>query len=155
IERASVRGTYRGIDIASMPPPSSGGVHLVQILNILEGFPLREHGAGSAATLHLMIEAMKPAYADRAEYLGDPAFVQVPIAGLTSKKYAATLRAAIDPERARPSDSIRPGNPPHEGDQTTHFSVVDAQGNAVANTYTINFYYGLGLVADGTGILLN
>jgi len=155
IERAPVRGSYRGYDIASMPPPSSGGVHLIEMLNILEGFPLREHGAGAAATLHLMIEAMKPAYADRSEYLGDPAFVQVPIAGLTSKQYAATLRPAIDPERARPADSIRPGNPPHEGDQTTHFSVVDTEGNAVANTYTINFYYGLGLVADGTGILLN
>ena len=155
IERAPVRGSYRGYDIASMPPPSSGGVHLIQILNILEGSPLRELGAGAAATLHLMIEAMKPAYADRSEYLGDPAFVQVPVAGLTSKKYAATLRQAIDPEHARPSETIRPGNPPHEGDQTTHFSVVDAAGNAVANTYTLNFYYGLGLVADGTGILLN
>jgi gamma-glutamyltranspeptidase / glutathione hydrolase len=155
IERPVVRGSYRGYAIASMPPPSSGGVHLVEILNILEGFPLRELGAGAAATLHLMIEAMKPAYADRAEYLGDPAFVQVPVAGLTAKSYAATLRQAIDPERARPSASIRAGNPPREGDQTTHFSVVDADGNAVANTYTINFYYGLGLVAEGTGILLN
>ena len=155
IERPVVRGSYRGYAIASMPPPSSGGVHLIQILNILEGFPLRELGAGAAATLHLMIEAMKPAYADRAEYLGDPAFVQVPVAGLTAKSYAATLRQAIDPERARASASIRAGNPPHEGDQTTHFSVVDADGNAVANTTTINFYYGLGLVAEGTGILLN
>lgn len=155
IERAPVRGSYRGYDIASMPPPSSGGVHLIQILNILEGSPLREPGAGAAATLHLMIEAIKPAYADRSEYLGDPAFVQVPIAGLTSKKYAATLRQTIDPERARPAETIRPGTPPHEGDQTTHFSIVDAEGNAVANTYTINFYYGLGLVAEGTGILLN
>jgi gamma-glutamyltranspeptidase / glutathione hydrolase len=155
VERPVVRGNYRGYDIASMPPPSSGGVHLIEILNILEGFPLRELGAASAATLHRMIEAMKPAYADRAVFLGDPAFVQVPVAGLTSKAYAAALRAAIDREHARPSDSIRAGNPPREGDQTTHFSVVDAQGNAVANTYTLNFYYGLGLVADGTGILLN
>ena len=151
-----MRGTYRGYDIASMPPPSSGGVHLMQILNILEGFPLRESGAGSAATYHLMIEAMKPAYADRAEFLGDPAFVKVPVAGLTSKRYAAEQRKAIDPERARPAQSIRAGNPAaHEGDNTTHYSVVDAQGNAVANTYTLNFSYGLGLVADGTGILLN
>jgi gamma-glutamyltranspeptidase/glutathione hydrolase len=155
IERAVVRGNYRGYEITSMPPPSSGGVHLIQILNILEAYPLRESGAGAAATLHLMIEAMKPAYADRAEFLGDPAFVQVPVAGLTAKSYAATLRQAIDPERARPSAEIRAGTPPREGDQTTHFSVVDAQGNAVANTYTINFYYGLGLVAEGTGILLN
>ena len=155
VERPPARGSYRGNDIASMPPPSSGGVHLVQILNILEGFPLRDLGAESAATLHLMIEAMKPAYADRAEFLGDPAFVEVPVAGLTSKRYAAELRKMIDPGRARPAQEIRAGTPPHEGDNTTHFSVVDAQGNAVANTYTLNFFYGLGLVADGTGILLN
>jgi gamma-glutamyltranspeptidase/glutathione hydrolase len=154
--RPVVRGTYRGYDIASMPPPSSGGVHLIEILNILEGFPLRETGPQSVATLHLMIEAMKPAYADRAEFLGDPAFVKVPVAGLTSKRYAAELRKAIDPERARPAQSIRAGNPAaHEGDNTTHFSVIDSEGNAVANTYTLNFSYGLGLVADGTGILLN
>ena len=156
IVRPAVRGSYRGYDIASMPPPSSGGVHLIEILNILEGFPLRDLGAGSAATYHLMIEAMKPAYADRAEFLGDPAFVTVPVAGLTSKRYAAELRKAIDPERARPSQSVRAGSPaPYEGDNTTHFSVVDSEGNAVANTYTLNFFYGLGLVADGTGILLN
>src|ERR1043166_2426911 len=107
IERAAVRGSYRGYEIASMPPPSSGGVHLIQILNILEGFPLRDTGAGSAATYHLMIEAMKPAYADRAEFLGDPAFVNVPVAGLTSKRYAAELRSKIDPEHARPSETIR------------------------------------------------
>jgi gamma-glutamyltranspeptidase/glutathione hydrolase len=156
IVRPAVHGTYRGYDIASMPPPSSGGVHLIQILNILEGFPLRESGAESAATLHLMIEAMKPAYADRAEFLGDPAFVNVPVAALVSKRYAAELRAKIDPERARSAQSVRAGNPAaHEGDNTTHFSVVDADGNAVANTYTLNFSYGLGLVADGTGVLLN
>jgi gamma-glutamyltranspeptidase/glutathione hydrolase len=156
IERVPVRGTYRGFEIASMPPPSSGGVHLIEILNILEGFPLRESGAASAATLHLMIEAMKPAYADRAEFLGDPAFVNVPVAGLTSKRYAAELRKAIDPERARPAQSVHAGNPAaHEGDNTTHFSVVDRDGNAVANTYTLNFSYGLGLVAEGTGVLLN
>ena len=106
-----MRGSYRGYDIASMPPPSSGGVHLIQILNILEGFPLRELGAGSAAALHLMIEAMKPAYADRAQFLGDPDFVKVPVAGLTSKRYAAELRRAIDPERARPARDIRAGKP--------------------------------------------
>jgi gamma-glutamyltranspeptidase/glutathione hydrolase len=155
VERPAVRGTYRGYDIVSMPPPSSGGVHLVQILNILEGFPLRDLGAGSAATLHLMIEAMKPAYADRAEFLGDPDVVRVPVAWLTSKRYAAELRKAIDPERARPAQSIRAGTPSREGDNTTHFSVIDRDGNAVANTYTLNFSYGLGLVADGTGILLN
>jgi len=155
ILRPVVRGSYRGYDIASMPPPSSGGVHLIEILNILEGFPLRETGANAAATLHLMIEAMKPAYADRAVFLGDPAFVDVPVAGLTSKRYAAQLRQAIDPERARPAQSIRAGSPPREGDNTTHFSIIDRDGNAVANTYTLNFSYGLGLVAEGTGILLN
>jgi gamma-glutamyltranspeptidase / glutathione hydrolase len=125
-------------------------------LNILEGFPLRETGPQSAATLHLMIEAMKPAYADRAEFLGDPASVKVPVTGLTAKRYAAELRSQIDPDRARPAQDIRAGNPSaHEGDNTTHYSVVDADGNAVANTYTLNFSYGLGLVADGTGILLN
>jgi len=156
IVRPPVRGTYRGYEIASMPPPSSGGVHLLQMLNILEGFPLRETGAQSAATLHLMIEAMKPAYADRAAFLGDPAFVKVPVGGLTSKRYAAELRQAIHSERARPAQDIRAGNPaPYEGDNTTHYSVIDAQGNAVANTYTLNFFYGLGLVAEGTGILLN
>jgi gamma-glutamyltranspeptidase/glutathione hydrolase len=156
IERPAVRGTYRGYDIASMPPPSSGGIHLIQILNILEDFPLRDLGAGSAATLHLMIEAMKPAYADRAEFLGDPAFVKVPVAGLTSKRYAEAQRRAIDPERARPAQEIKPGTPAaYESQNTTHFSVMDAQGNAVANTYTLNFSYGLGMVAEGTGILLN
>jgi gamma-glutamyltranspeptidase/glutathione hydrolase len=154
--REPVRGTYRGYDIRSMPPPSSGGVHLVQLLNILEGFNLARTGAGSAATLHLMIEAMKHAYADRAVYLGDPDFVRVPVVGLTSKRYAAAQRAAIDPERARPARDIRAGDPaPYEGDNTTHFSVVDSEGNAVANTYTLNFSYGLGMVADGTGVLLN
>ena len=156
IERAPVRGSYRGYGVASMPPPSSGGVHLIQMLNILEGFQLRRFGAGSAATYHLMIEAMKPAYADRAEFLGDPAFVNVPVAGLTSKRYASELRSAMDLERARPAQSIKPGKPaPREGDNTTHYSVVDKDGNAVANTYTLNFFYGLGLVAEGTGILLN
>lgn len=156
VERRPVRGAYRGYDVISMPPPSSGGVHLIQILNILEGFPLRDTQPESAATLHLMIEAMKLAYADRAEFLGDPDFVQVPVMGLLSKRYAAALRARIDPERARPAREIRPGALlGREGDNTTHYSVVDAAGNAVANTYTLNFSYGLGLVADGTGILLN
>jgi gamma-glutamyltranspeptidase/glutathione hydrolase len=155
-EREPLRGTYRGHDIVAMPPPSSGGVHILQILNILEGLPLAKDGAESPQTLHLMAEAMKLAYADRAKYLGDPDFVQVPIAGLVSKAYAAQLRAEIEPDRARPAAEIKAQNPlPYESDQTTHFSIVDAEGNAVANTYTLNFSYGLGLVADGTGILLN
>ncbi len=154
--RAVVRGTYRGYEIASMPPPSSGGVHLVQILNILEGYDLRTMGAGSAATLHVLAEAMKPAYADRATFLGDPDRVKVPVKGLVSKKYAEGLRAAITPERARKAEEIKSGDPlPHENDQTTHFSVVDAEGNAVSNTYTLNFSYGMGMVAAGTGVIMN
>jgi gamma-glutamyltranspeptidase/glutathione hydrolase len=154
--RAPVRGNYRGYDIISMPPPSSGGVHLIEMLNILEGYRLAELGAGSPLSLHVTIEAMRRAYADRAMFLGDPDKVKVPVAGLTAKPYAAALRAGIDLTRATPSADIRPGNPgAHEGDNTTHFSIVDRDGNAVANTYTLNFSYGLGLVAAGTGVLLN
>jgi gamma-glutamyltranspeptidase / glutathione hydrolase len=154
--REPVRGTYRGHAVVSMPPPSSGGIHLVEILNVLEGFDLAAMGAGSAQALHTLAEAMKPAYADRAAYLGDPDRVKVPVRGLLAKAYADTLRARIDPERARPAEAVRAGDPaPYESDQTTHFSVVDAAGNAVANTYTLNFSYGIGLVAEGTGVLLN
>ncbi len=154
--RPVVRGSYRGYEIASMPPPSSGGVHLVQILNILEGFDLKTLGPGSATTLHLLAEAMKPAYADRATFLGDPDRVKIPVKGLTSKKYAEALRSAIDTSRARKADDIKSGDPlPFESDQTTHFSVVDAEGNAVSNTYTLNFSYGMGMVAAGTGVILN
>jgi gamma-glutamyltranspeptidase/glutathione hydrolase len=156
IEREPLRGTYRGYEVISTPPPSSGGVHIIELLNILEGLPLREQGTNSAATIHDLAEAMKLAYADRAEYLGDPAFADIPVKGLISKAYAAKLRAEIAPDQARPSASIKPLDPqPYESDQTTHFSVVDEAGNAVSNTYTLNFSYGLGLVADGTGILLN
>jgi gamma-glutamyltranspeptidase/glutathione hydrolase len=153
--RAAVRGTYRGYEIVSMPPPSSGGVHLVEMLNILEGYAPQQIDDG-AAGLHLMIETMKRAYADRAVFLGDPDTVKVPVAGLTAKPYAAALRTQIDPDHARPSSDIRSGEPaPREGDNTTHFSVLDSEGNAVANTYTLNYSFGLGMVADGTGILLN
>jgi gamma-glutamyltranspeptidase/glutathione hydrolase len=156
VVREPVRGTYRGYEVLSMPPPSSGGTHIVQILNILEGFPIGYLGHNSADTIHLMAEAMKLAYADRSEYLGDSDFVDVPVRGLTSKAYAETLRAKIGRNRATPSATIKPNDPaPYESDQTTHFSVVDKDGNAVANTYTINFSYGNGLVAEGTGILLN
>ncbi len=156
IERPPVFGTYRGHTVASMPPPSSGGIHVVELLNILEGFPLGAEGANSAAAIHDMAEAMKLAYADRAEYLGDPAVTKVPVKGLTSKGYAATLRATIQPGRARSATEIKVVDPsPYESDQTTHFSIVDAEGNAVANTYTLNLNYGVGLVADGTGVLLN
>ncbi len=156
IEREPVRGTYRGHEIASMPPPSSGGVHVIELLNILEGFPLADLGANSGATIHVLAEAMKRAYADRAQYLGDPDQVSVPVRGLISKAYAARLRQGISLDRATPPAAIVPLDPaPYESDQTTHFSIVDADGNAVANTYTLNFSYGLGLVAEGTGVLLN
>jgi gamma-glutamyltranspeptidase/glutathione hydrolase len=154
--RKPVRGDYRGHEIISMPPPSSGGVHIVQILNILEAFPLGYLGHNSAETIHLMAEAMKLAYADRSEFLGDSDFVEVPVAGLTAQGYADALRKTISANRSTPSATIKPNDPmPFESEQTTHFSVVDKDGNAVANTYTINFSYGTGLVAEGTGILLN
>ncbi len=154
IERAVVRGSYRGYDIVSMPPPSSGGVALIEMLNILEGYDLAKLGRGEKS-LHTMIEAMKRAYADRAVFMGDPDAVKMPVAGLTSKKYAAALRASIG-DKATPAADIRPGKPAdYEGKNTTHFSVIDRDGNAVSNTYTLNFSYGLGLVADGTGVLLN
>jgi gamma-glutamyltranspeptidase/glutathione hydrolase len=154
IEHEPVRGSYRGHAILSMPPSSSGGVILLEILNILEAFP--DLANDDARRAHLMVEAMKLAYADRAAFLGDPASVEAPLARLLSKSYAAELRTRIDPERARPAADIRPALPaPREGDNTTHFSVIDRFGNAVSNTYTLNFSYGLGLVADGTGVLLN
>jgi gamma-glutamyltranspeptidase / glutathione hydrolase len=154
IERAPVRGTYRGYDLVSMPPPSSGGVELLEMLNILEGYDLAHDD--EAQTLHLMIEAMKRAYADRARFLGDPDKVQNPVARLTSKSYAADWRATIDPARATPASDIRAGGIVQpEGRNTTHFSVVDRFGNAVSNTCTLNFSYGVGLVAEGTGVVLN
>jgi gamma-glutamyltranspeptidase/glutathione hydrolase len=128
---------------------------LLETLNILEGFPIGEMTQGSAPSLHVLIEAMKRAYADRARYLGDPAFVSAPVATLISKDYAARQRAGIDLDRATPWTDALSATPPREGDNTTHFSVVDSLGNAVSNTYTLNYSYGLGLVADGTGVLLN
>ena len=156
IARVPVKGDYRGYEIVSMPPPSSGGIHIIEILNILEGYPLGDYGQNSAQTIHLMAEAMQLAYADRAEYLGDSDFIHVPASGLTSQAYADKLRTLIDPNKATPAATIKANNPlPYESDQTTHFSIVDKDGNAIANTYTLNFSYGTGLVADGTGILLN
>lgn len=154
--RSPVQGTYRGYDIFSMSPPSSGGTHIIQILNTLEAWPLGEYGHNSAATIHLMAEAMKVAYADRAEYLGDTDFVDVPLKAITSKAYAKRTQSAIDPEKARSSADIKPGVfTDTESNETTHFSVVDGQGNAVSNTYTINFSYGSGIVVPGAGFLLN
>ncbi|TAN28795.1 MAG: gamma-glutamyltransferase [Castellaniella sp.] len=156
VERKPIVGEYRGYRVVTMPPPSSGGVHLVQILNMMEGWPVHDWGAASAQTIQHMAEAMKLAYADRSKYLGDTDFVKVPVAGLVSKAYARSLAAAISATHARPSSDIQPGHPqPYESDQTTHYSVVDAAGNAVAVTYTLNTNFGSGIVAAGTGILLN
>jgi gamma-glutamyltranspeptidase/glutathione hydrolase len=127
---------------------------LIEMLNILEGYDLAKLGRGEES-LHTMIEAMKRAYADRAVFMGDPDAVKMPVAGLISKRYAAALRASIG-DKSTPAADIRPGKPAeYEGKNTTHFSVIDRDGNAVSNTYTLNFSYGLGLVADGTGVLLN
>ena len=153
--RKPVRGSYRGYDVVSMPLPSSGGTVLLESLNILEGFPLAEMTQGSPASLHLLIEAMKRAYADRARYLGDPAFVNAPVPVILSKDYAARQRASIDPDRATASADAAAIKPLREGSNTTHFSVIDDFGNAVSNTYTLNFPYGVGLIAEGTGVLLN
>jgi gamma-glutamyltranspeptidase/glutathione hydrolase len=153
--RAPVRGSYRGYDIVSMPLPSSGGTVLLETLNILEGFAMSDMKQGSAPSLHVMIEAMKRAYADRARYLGDPAFVKAPTQTLLARDYAARQRASIDPARATPAADVVQIVPQREGSNTTHYSVVDSKGNAVSNTYTLNFPYGVGLVAEGTGVLLN
>lgn len=156
IIRKPVHGTYRGYDIYSMPPPSSGGVHLVQMLNVLERFPLSEYGHNTAAAINVMAEAMKFAFADRSEYLGDPDFTDVPAGKLTSKEYARSLAEKISPGKPAPAEKIRPGSfTPAEGENTTHFSIADRMGNAVSNTYTLNFNYGSGITVPGTGILLN
>ncbi len=156
VVRDTSTGTYRGYDIHSMPPPSSGGTHIVQILNTLEGYPIGKMGHNSASTIHLMAEAMKQAYADRATYLGDPDFVDVPVQELTDKTYANDIRAKIDMGRARPAELVKANIlTPYESNETTHFSVVDRFGNAVSNTYTINFSFGSGIVAEGTGVLMN
>jgi gamma-glutamyltranspeptidase/glutathione hydrolase len=155
-EREPVRGMYRGYEIVSMPPPSSGGAVLIQMLNILEGYDLKKVDWASSDRYHLMTESMRRAFADRAEYMGDTDFVKVPIAGLIDKKYAAQLRSTISPERASTSEQVKAGKPlGYESGETTHFTVVDAEGNAVANTYTLNNSYGSAVVAKGTGILMN
>lgn len=155
-ERAPLRGTYRGNEIISMPPPSSGGAVLIEMLNILEGYDLKNIDANSSERYHLMTESMRRAFADRAEYMGDADFVKVPIAGLTDKSYAAKLRSTISTERASTSAEVSAGRPAgYESDETTHFAVVDAEGNVVANTYTLNNSYGSAAVAKGTGMLLN
>ena len=155
-EREPVRGTFRGYDIAAMSAPSSGGMHIVQMLNIFENFPLKEMGYGSADAMHVMAESMKLAYADRSKYLGDPDYLDLPVAALTSKAYAGELAKTISLSRARPSSDIGPGNlAPYESPETTHYSILDSEGNALVNTYTLMFSYGSGVVIDGTGILMN
>lgn len=154
--REPSHGTYRGYDVYAMSPPSSGGAHIVQILNILEAYDIDEMGFGAADTMHLMAEAMKRAYADRSEYLGDTDFVEVPLDGITAKGYADELRAEIAIDRATPSAEIAAGDPaPYESNETTHFSIADDDGLAVSNTYTINFSYGSGIAVEGAGFLLN
>ena len=155
-ERAPLRGRYREHEIISMPPPSSGGAVLLQILNILEGYDLKRLGASSSERYHLLVEAMRRAFADRAEYMGDADFVNVPIAGLIDKAYAERQRQSIRLDRASTSIEVRAGRPAGtEAEETTHFTVVDAEGNAVSNTYTLNGSYGSGVIAAATGVLLN
>jgi gamma-glutamyltranspeptidase/glutathione hydrolase len=156
VERQPLTGRYRGYDLVTAPPPSSGGVGILEILGILESTGYAKSGPGSAASIHYTVEAMRRYFADRSEYLADPDFVRVPVAALLNKPYLAGLRKSIDPERATPSARLRPGAPPRvESSETTHYSIVDAEGNAVAVTYTINAGYGSGVTVPGLGFLLN
>jgi gamma-glutamyltranspeptidase/glutathione hydrolase len=154
-ERKPLVGQYKNFEIVSMPPSSSGGTHLIQMLNMLEEFPIKEMGFGSADSIHILAEVMKRAYADRSKYLGDSDFYKVP-SSLTSKDYAKALNKDISVEEITPSSEVAPGNPyPYESPDTTHFSVMDQYGNAVSNTYTLNFSYGSGMMIPGTGMLIN
>ncbi len=161
IEREPVCGTYQQYSVCAMPPPSSGGIHLIQMLNILEHFDLKKMGHNSAAYLHLLIEAMRSAYADRSLYLGDPDFTPVPVKQLTDKSYAQALSRAIDPQKSRRSTDVYPGlekwvtSQSSESEETTHYSTWDKHGNIVSNTYTLNFAYGNGIAVEGAGFLLN
>jgi gamma-glutamyltranspeptidase/glutathione hydrolase len=156
LERTPLQGSYKGYTVITAPPSSSGGIALLEMLGILEGTGYEKAGAGSAAAIHYEAEAMRRAYADRNEYIGDPDFVKNPIAGLLDKAYLAKLRGTIDPERATPSAQVKPGQPAgSEKMETTHYSVVDAAGNAVAVTYTLNGGYGNGITVPGLGFLLN
>lgn len=155
-EVAPIRGTFNGYEIVTMPPPSSGGIHLIQMLNMLETLPLENLKQGSAKLLHYQTEIFKRAYADRSTYLGDPDFVKVPVQGLISKAYAAELTKNIQPNVITPSAQIKAGEPArYESPDTTHFSVIDSQGNAVSNTYTLNHNYGSGIIIPGTGFFMN
>lgn len=154
-ELAPIECDYRGYHVVSAPPPSSGGVVICQIMNILEGYPMADLGYHSAQGLHYQIEAMRHAYVDRNSYLGDPDFVKNPIEHLLDKNYAAKLRDAIEPQKAGDSQAIKPGVSPHEGNNTTHYSIVDKWGNAVSVTYTLNDWFGAGVMASKTGVILN
>ncbi|MEO8309928.1 MAG: gamma-glutamyltransferase [Caldimonas sp.] len=154
-ELAPIECDYRGYHIVSAPPPSSGGVIICEILNVLEGYPLKDWGFRSAQAVHVQIEAMRHAYLDRNSYLGDPDFVKNPLDRLLDKAYAAKIRAAIDPAKAADSKDWKPGVAPHEGSNTTHYSIVDAKGNAVSVTYTLNDWFGAKVTAANTGVLLN
>ncbi|KKI47230.1 gamma-glutamyltransferase [Hafnia alvei] len=154
-ETAPITCSYRGYKFVSAPPPSSGGVTLCEILNVLEGYDLKASGFNSAQTIHTMTEAMRHAYMDRNTFLGDPAFVKNPTEKLLSKEYAAEIRKQIQPEIATPSSRVQPGMEPHEKPETTHYSIVDHSGNAVSTTYTINGRFGSVVIAPGTGFFLN
>lgn len=154
-ELAPIECDYRGYHVVSAPPPSSGGVVICQIMNILEGYPMADLGYHSAQGLHYQIEAMRHAYVDRNSYLGDPDFVKSPIEHLLDKNYATKLRDAIEPQKAGDSQAIKPGVSPHEGNNTTHYSIVDKWGNAVSVTYTLNDWFGAGVMASKTGVILN
>ncbi|MCQ4169351.1 MULTISPECIES: gamma-glutamyltransferase [Hafnia] len=154
-ETAPITCSYRGYEFVSAPPPSSGGVTLCEILNVLEGYDLKTSGFNSAQTIHIMTEAMRHAYMDRNTFLGDPAFVKNPTEKLLSKEYAVEIRKQIQPETATPSSKVQPGMEPHEKPETTHYSIVDHNGNAVSTTYTINGRFGSVVIAPGTGFFLN
>lgn len=161
VEREPVCGSYRSVELCAMPPPSSGGIHLIQMLNILENYNLAKSGHNTAKTMHLLIEAMRSAYADRSLYLGDPDFEQVPTNKLIDKAYAKSISEQINPNKARRSEDVHPGldrwvaSQAKESEETTHFSTWDKQGNVVSNTYTLNFAYGNGIAVAGAGFLLN
>lgn len=156
VERQPLTGKYRGYDVITAPPPSAGGVGILQMMGMLEGFGYEKTGAGSAAAIHYVAETMRRFYADRSQYLGDPDFVRVPLSGLLDPAYIRQRRATIDPDHATPSARLLPGNPSHkESTETTHYDVVDAEGNAVSVTYTLNGGYGNGITVPGAGFLLN
>jgi gamma-glutamyltranspeptidase/glutathione hydrolase len=156
VERSPLRQTYRGHEVVVLPPPSSGGLTLLQILAMIEPFDVRALGQDSAAKYHLFVEAARRAFRDRIEYIGDPDFMTVPVARLLDRQYLAKRMADFDPQRATPSSVVKPGlGLPRESDETTHYSIIDAQGNAVSNTFTLRDTFGSGVTIPGTGVLMN